>query len=85
MSSLKVALSGRMVILGTFCGVRHGLGYPLSLIYNPGAWFGDDGVHVHLVVESLKHRDWLHLDLRLKGNSSNGTGGRCHLFPLSPQ
>ena len=53
---------------GTFCGVRYGLGYPLSLIHNPGAWFGDDGVQVRLVAESLKHRDWLHLDLRFKGN-----------------
>lgn len=53
---------------GTFCSVRYGLGYPLSLIHNPGAWFVDDGVQVRLVAESLKHRDSLHLDLWFKGN-----------------
>ena len=57
-----------MVILGTFCGVRYGLGNPLSLNQYPGAWFGDVGVQVRLVAESLKHPCWSHLNLWFKGH-----------------
>ena len=56
-----------MVNAGTFCGVRYGLGNPLSLNQYPGAWFDDVGVHVRHAAESLKHRGWLHLNLRFKG------------------
>ena len=78
---MQPATGGRMVILGTFCGVRYGLGNPLSLNQYPGARFVGVGVQVHLVVESLKRRGWPHLNLWFKGKAFNGTGGRCPSFP----